>query len=389
MVRLLYTPLASVQFMHSFYQNGISNDFALTPTAATLALLQTYDWVARSLGNTFTLLGREDEPGQPTTPLDEPILLTFIVQLTNPLLANVSDWGGGNGPFYLTNLNASDGSSKTSLTIGPTLSSADQLPLITGQQFSLSLEKDVYKSLTISQVQPGAGLKPIQNIPIKAGQETLDIRLPKPGRYRLAKEPANGSAPVMSELYANDEVTSQPPFFGIVEVWLTQTPTAQIAYTTAMLFRKKTWRYVLVDVKVKQVPFNTDANGTPDLKLIYQPPADPVFPAALSGDTPIRTQKNLQDQETALMQSSVDPTHTPAQRQTDLEKLRLVRSDLGMMQTILSDNRVKAVYLAQLPDALPIVSYAAPTIKLQRMGGADLLPVPNAETPNATIFYTI
>ncbi len=83
-------------------------------------------------------------------------------------------------------------------------------------------------------------------------------------------------------------------------------------------------------------------------------------------------------------------TRTPAQRQADLETLRQVRSDLGMIQTMLTDSRIKAVYLAQLPDALPIVNYTSPLLSLQHTTGSDLvLPVPTAETPNATIFYTI
>ena len=150
MIRLRYTPLASVKFTHTFYKNGVCTDFVLTPTEATRTLLQTYDWVAHQLGDTFTVMGREDEPGQPTIPLDEAIRLTFIVQLTNALLPGVSDWGSTNGPFYLSNLNANDGKPKTSLTVGATLSQADQLPAVWGQQINLSLEKTPINQLRLA-----------------------------------------------------------------------------------------------------------------------------------------------------------------------------------------------------------------------------------------------
>ncbi len=231
MIRLRYTSLASVQFTHTFYKNGVCNDFVLSPTAATRALLQTYEWVARPLGNTMTLMGREDPPGQPAIPLDTTVRLTFVVQLTNALLPNVSDWGGASTPFYFSNLNPADGSAKTSLTVGPTVSVADQLPPVSGQQVGLSLEKDVYKSVTISQAQPGSSPQAVQTVNVLPGQETLVIRVKQPGRYTLTKVPVDGSAPVVSELYLNDELIMTPPFFGIVELVLTLTPPAPVAYT--------------------------------------------------------------------------------------------------------------------------------------------------------------
>lgn len=418
MLRIRYTSLASIQFVHSFYKYGICNDFTLLPTERTRAMLQTYDWVTRSLkaprlGNSFTLAGREDEPGQPTTPLDETSRFTFLVQLTNPLLPNVSDWGNTNGPFFFSNRSSADGSPKTSLTVAPILSPADMLPPIMGQQFNLSVPKDKYKAITISQLQPDSGLKPtpvllitekigtgsdattvvkrVATVPIQPGQETLDIRVANPGRYTLTKELTDGSAPEISEVYLNDEVVAGPSFFGILELVFTQTPPAPIGYTITMEHRQKNWQYVLVDAKEKEIPVAVDNAGQTDLKLVYQPPTpnDPAYPASLSTETPIDTEKSLENKQVVFANEAADATKSLAERQAAQANLQGVVSQLALIQTLKADRRVKGVYIAQLPDPLPLINYTSPVLKLQHAGKLYPLPIPTAEMPNTTIFYTI
>lgn len=390
MIRLRYTPLVSVQFSHGYYQGGACPDFALAPTPATAALLQAYDWLARPGPGQLLLLGREDEPGVPTSPLDAPVRLVFIVQLLNPLLPAVSAVAGG-GPFYLSNLNAADGALKPLLTLSPNLTDADRLPAVAGQQLSLALEKDKYRQLIISQVKLNEGLQPVQTLAVGPGQETAQLRVAQPGRYTLAQVPADGTAPVMQELYLSDELAAGPPFFGVLELVLAQTPPAPLAYTVAMAAGQKMWRYFLVDSKTKPVPVAVDAAGHPSLQVVYAPPvpADPAFPGALSAVTPIDTAATLNAEADALTQRAADPTHPPAQQQADLAQVRQVRADLALMQVLRADRRVQGVYLARLPDALPVVDYAAPRLSLQRPGAPDqALPVPAADTLNATLFYT-
>ncbi len=388
MIRLRYTPLVSVQFRHAFYQNGRCPDLAVAPTLATGALLKMYDWVARPAAGALLLLGREDVPGEPNTPLDGPVRLAFVVRLLNPLLPAVSDVGSG--PFYFSNLNA-DGTPRATLTAGPVLADADRLPALAGQRLSLALEKGKYKAVLISRVRLHEGPRPVQSLAVAPGQEEIEIRVARPGRYTLAKVPADGSAPATSERYLSDELAAAPPFFGLIELVLDQAPAPPLAYAVAMAYRQKMWRYFLVDAKAKQVPVGTDGAGHPDLQVAYAAPvpADPAFPGALSGDTPIDTAATLAAEAQALEQSAADPTHPPAQQQADLARLRRVRADLGLMETLRADRRVRAVYLARLPDPLPVLQYAAPRLSLQRPGSPDLpLPVPTADTPNATIFYT-
>lgn len=390
MIRLRYTPLVTVQFAHSYYQDGRSPDFMLVPTSPTAALLEAYDWVARPAAGKLLLLGREDEPGVPTAPLDEPIRLVFKVLLLNPLLPAVSEVAA-HGPFYFSNLNPADGTPKPLLTLGPDLAEADLLPTRAGQQLSMDLEKDKYKLLTLSRITLNAGMQIVQSQPLAPGQQTAEIRVSQPGRYTLTKVPTDGSASASAEFYLSNELAVGPPLFGVLELTLTQTPAVPLDYTVAMTYRKKMWRYFLVDSQLKQLPVEVDGTGHPNLKLAYAPPnpADPAFPGALSADTPIDTDATLATEAHALEQSAADPTHSPAQRQADLAQLQRVRADLGLMQTLRTDHRVKAVYLARLPDALPVLQYAAPRLSLRRPGAPDLvLPVPGADTPNATIFYT-
>lgn len=390
MIRLRYTPLVTVQFTHGYYQAGGSPDFALVPTPPTTALLGAYDWVARVAAGKLLLLGREDEPGVPTAPLDEPTRFVFKVLLLNPLLPAVSEVVE-RGPFYFSNLNAADGTPKPLLTVGPTLTKDDLLPPLAGQQLSIELEKGKFKLLTLSSLTLNAGMQVVQSQPLAPAQQTAEVRVAQPGRYTLTKVPTDGSASVSTELYLSDELAAGPPFFGVLELTLNQTPAAPLAYTVAMACRKKMWRYFLVDSQLKHVPVEVDGTGHPNLKLVYTPPnpADPAFPGALSADTPIDTDATLSAQALALEQSAADPARPPAQRQADLAQLQRVRADLGLMQTLRTDHRVKAVYLARLPDALPVLQYAAPRLSLQRPGTPDVaLPVPGADTPNATIFYT-
>lgn len=358
MLRLRYAPLVSVQVMHSFYADGRSPDFVLTPTLATRALLDTYNWVARQDNRQFTLMGREDEPALPTIPLDEPVVLTFWVRLTNPLLPNVSDWGT-TGPFYFTNLNPANGQPKPAdatgnvpLTATALVTAADQLPPVRKQQLSFSLDKGVYKSLTLSRTVPGAGLKPVRKESIAANLETLAITQPVPGRYTLTWEKADGSAPVVEEVYLSDETAAGPGLFGVVELFLSQTPAAPINYVIAMQHRQRAWRYVLVDVKSKLGP--SDDGGAPNLAVTYQAPGAP-FPDAVD----------------------FAPVTEPD------------AADAELLETIRANDAVKAVYLFQSADALPVLEKLAPKMRLTYTGGSSALPVPTPETQNATLFFTI
>lgn len=359
MLRLRYVPIASLHWLHSFYDDNHSPDFRLAPTPTTRALLETYNWVARQTAEEFVLMGREDEPGVPTTPLDEPVVLTFVVTLKNSMLPNVSDWGA-KGPFYFTNLNPVTGNPKPAdgttgaipLTTGAVITPADKLPPIWKQRVSLATGKGTYKSLTVSRVEPGIGPKPAPKIPIAADLETLKIVQPIPGYYTLTWEKADGTAPVSETVYWSDELAAGPDFFGIVELFLDQTPAAPLAYTVASQHRNRVWRYVLIDAKSKLGP----PADNPDLQVTYQSPgAGTPFPGS-------------------MVFQRIDPVE-PA--------------DQELIDTIKTDDRITEVYLFQSADVLPILERSAPKMRLTYTGGSSALPVPTPETQNATLFFTI
>lgn len=394
MVRLRYTPLASVQVSHNFYKTGLCPDLTFTPTPATRQLLDTYEWVARPIEGKLLLMGREDEPGLPAIPITEPIRLTFVVQLTKTALTHISEGFETRGAFFFSNL-AADGSAKTTLTAGPVLTANDRLPPVSGQRQTISLEKSKYKQLIIQQVVAGSGLQAVQQLPIAENQETLAIQVMQPGRYTFVWTLTDGSAPVMEEHYLSDAVANGPLPFGVLELVFGQTPPAPVAFTFTMQVRTRIWRYFLVDARTKAILIDADAagndaDGNPALTIGYAPPPTaPAFPATLSATPTIDTVTTMTAQAVVLEAQTTDPTRTPAQQQTAKDHLRLLRSDLALMQTMQADNRVNAVYRALLPDPLPILDYAQPILKLQYSGKTDFLPIPTAETLNATIFYTI
>lgn len=359
MRRIRYTLLASVQVTHSFYADNRCPDFALIPTKATADLLTTFDWVIRQDNQQLLLMGREDEPGTPTSPIDAPTVLTFVMLLKNPHLPNVSNWGA-KGPFYFTNLNLANGKPKpadagtgeTQLPTGPTVSETDLLPPIKKQHLSFSFEKTNFKSLIISRFMPGSGLKQIDEKPIEKPWESLEITLPTPGRYTLTWEKTDGTASVVEPIFASDDLANRPLFFGLVELCFDRTPAVPTRFVIPMQHRAQVWRYVLIDSKGKLGP--PDVDTIADLGITYQNPGAP-FPAAVTF-------------------APVDPPGP---------------DDQALIDTIKTDSRVQGVYIFESAEALPILDYKTPKLRLTFPGGSSMLPVPTPETNNSTLFFTI
>ena len=106
MTSINYNLLFSIELLHNYFANGRCNDFTITPSAQTSALLQGYKIVAKQNGNQLYAGIATDGSGNVSIVPADGTRFTFYLQLNNPLFWNYTNLRSlfpQNSVYYFTN----------------------------------------------------------------------------------------------------------------------------------------------------------------------------------------------------------------------------------------------------------------------------------------------
>lgn len=361
---LQYRKLCSIAFKHAYYRDNTSRDFSLVPTPSSLEQMQRFGLLAKTISGKTTILQKMDD-GAVETPITDPICLSFILQLNNPLLLNVTETFNTRH-FYLTNL-ASNGSLKSLLTDQAGLTNFDALPPLSPKRFSMSFPKGEFQLLAIKKAAPPTGFEILPPLSISSEMENVEVNLRESGKYILSKEPIS----IDKTIYATNEITPNASFFGVLDLFLDQNIAPAMVYEVMLQPRIFKWQYFLVDVKNKESNFTVPANI--NLEFVRN---------AADSITPNGVLFTFQDEMTMSPDS--------------FKVVKDIRDN--------NLNTIHNVYLFESNTDIPILESRSPIVKMNittsptvtpQLPVPDItnvqirLPTPTANTANAMIFYNI
>jgi hypothetical protein len=213
---IVFKRLFSVNLCHRYYENRLSNDFLIVPTALTQNRMRDYGLLFRQTATGMTVL-YEENPNQegPRKALQESLRFSFMLQSRNPWLLNYSDLPLDLPPgqlYCLNNLkdNVQDG--QLLLTRAAFVSRQDALELkpLVFQYRDASPESDAELRIT----DEGGVVKVTQQVRVVEGHAvwTIDLRGPGPGAYRMEIDGTE-----KNRFYASDELEGQK-VFGLVDI---------------------------------------------------------------------------------------------------------------------------------------------------------------------------
>lgn len=362
MLSIEYRKLCSILFQHAYYQNKRSSDFTLVPTAACRQHLEQRGLIVRKIGDRTVILQQMNGPG-PEYPLMEPVCLSFLVYLDNPLVWNITCVPAAAGQvlrqFHLTNLNV-DGTLRDKLTMQARLSPDDALPVLKPTRFTLEVPKGATSEIGIRRLLAGDGWKPFKNIAVGVEQEMVEIALREAGHYEITKGLA-GETPM--EILVSDDALAAGPFFGILDLWIDSSmapDSERIAYIDNRLLE---WHYVLIDIKSRKIQYGDPS----DITISY---------ARHSGDSESPSAVNF----AMLAEGDMD------------DRLRQLVSQIRDG----SPDSVENVFVFKSDVPVPLMEHRPPTVRLGMNGVSNFasLPVPDISTirirgNSSLVYYNI
>ncbi|HVX49192.1 MAG TPA: hypothetical protein VHB48_03510 [Chitinophagaceae bacterium] len=307
MIDTKFGVLFTVELLHKYFANGLCNDFIITPSMRTQALLTGNTIITKQYDNKLYAGVAADAANKPLSPLAGNIQLTFFMQLSKPLFFNYTNlpfkWPAGK-VYYFSNRNNNTAAGKNFITMalgydstktyqpgdiaadaggmvyqaiksaaGITPSAANSsvwaqvdnnqylseddalqwMPSVSTYSFTspqTSAGIDVWgydvvaKDYTANIISTTIGfVKPVMGF-------TLDLSMLPPGKYKLAVNAVD------KWIYLNDELNGQGPFAvidifndgGLPAAYKFLTGTGALnspAFTIQFLNRYTIWKYVL------------------------------------------------------------------------------------------------------------------------------------------------
>lgn len=122
-----YSPLATIEFLHDYYEEALFEDFEIVPTESSIATMLGQKILYKVIGNKLIILVATDETGLPLISFDNFNKLGFYLKLSNAHfenLTNLENLNKGTKKYYFNNANQTK--------IGSVLYLNSKIPLYNG-----------------------------------------------------------------------------------------------------------------------------------------------------------------------------------------------------------------------------------------------------------------
>lgn len=120
MIDIKFGSLFTIGLLHNYFADQLCDDFVITPTNSTAALLSGHNIVVRQLDDQFYAGIKTNGANSPFIVPEEGLQLTFMLQLTAPLFFNYTNlplsWPSGN-IYHFTNRNNNSSNSRNFLSL--------------------------------------------------------------------------------------------------------------------------------------------------------------------------------------------------------------------------------------------------------------------------------
>ncbi len=349
MFQFSYIPFLSVSFLHQFYADGISRDFAFTPLPNTVLLLESYGFKVKNIDGKLSLFQQKDKDNQPFQELDTVIDLYFAVNVKTDIL-NITE-RFGDGRYLFSNLKK-DGTYSAQLTQSGNLSLDDVLPEIYGQKKIMYFASNTINSISLNQLSAGSGWVVVQNFVLTNEATSLELDVNKPGLYMVEKTFKDGTKE-QTNLFLSNELSKFTGFWSVIHLQIK--PRDHDLHLSVTLNPKNSfWQYFLVEMKGRS--------------------GGPIVPASLD-----------------VLYKADPPSRYPSNMNLQLKDANTY-SDLVKKQvaSILSASNIKEVYLFESAGKLSLLEGQQPQVKIKYLNKEiGKMTIPSRSMNKTNIIYKL
>lgn len=350
MFQFSYVSLLSVTFMHDFYADKISRDFDFSPLPDTSLIMDSYGLRFKNMDGIFTLFQQHDKNNQPFQALDTIIDLYFKVSVKTDIL-NISEHYG-RGKYLFSNLKT-DGTYATQLTQTVSLSLADELPEISGQQKVLNFLPGTVNAVVLSKIVAGTGWAVVNQFPINAKASSLQLDVNNAGLYKIERDLVGGGKDQTIYLLS-DELLKSGDSWSIIHLQL-KPGDNNLAFSVTLTPKQSPWQYFLIEAKGRTggaiVPGNLEVTYKADPPSRYPANMNMLFKDPSTYAVPVAQYVNA----------------------------------------VLSDSKIKGVYLFESANMLELLDGEQPQVKIKYSSQeiAGKVTIPARSMNKTTIIYNL